>query len=74
MCTRYADRWAHYFIGFFGPMTYALGLCKATLGEYDEAIDLMDDALAKLAAINFHDITVGTASTWPLCCVDGRRR
>ncbi len=44
--TPYRECWAHYYILLLGPVSEALGLAHATLGAYDEAVPLLEEALA----------------------------
>ena len=40
--------WAHYFLFAMGPVTWALGLARAAMGNDDQAIADLDEALAAL--------------------------
>jgi hypothetical protein len=53
--TRHRDRWSHYFLATFGPAALTLGLVKSVLGEHDEAVALMGDALDLTEARGFLD-------------------
>lgn len=49
----YSHLWTHYFLGTFGPVTAALGLCHAVLGQHAKAEDLLQGAVHGLESAGF---------------------
>ena len=43
----YRDCWAHYMLLVMGPVSWPLALAHAVTGEFDVAVELLDDALAR---------------------------
>ena len=46
--TPYQGRWPHYYLGIVPIVDFDLGMCAATMGDLDAAIDLLDHSVRKL--------------------------
>ena len=44
----YRNCWAHFYLAAFAPISAALGLCEWVLGNLDAAVELYDEALARI--------------------------
>jgi class 3 adenylate cyclase/DNA polymerase III delta prime subunit len=42
--------WMHYYIGVLGPVSWALGLAHSVAGSHDDAVAVLEDALAQVRA------------------------
>jgi hypothetical protein len=49
----YRRNWVHYYLFVMGPVSWMLGLVTATTGALDEAVELLDEALADVTRRDF---------------------
>jgi tetratricopeptide (TPR) repeat protein len=52
----YLGCWTHFYIGTNGPVTWGLGVCALTFGDFERAVGFLEDALRELTAYGYEGL------------------
>jgi hypothetical protein len=52
----YLGCWTHFYVGTNGPITWILGVCALTLGDFEPAVGFLEDALRELTAHGYEGL------------------